>query len=59
MVSDCKNLNTTEHTPLHIASEHGGQEVVNFMPQHGAHDNAQNSKLETPMHLAAGKGLEQ
>ena len=51
--------NDAEHTPLHIASEHGDQEAVNILLQHGARGSAQNSKLETPLHLAARKGMQQ
>jgi len=66
LVSDCKYgeklcnaSNDAKHTPLHIASEHGNEEAVNILLQHGARGNAQNHNLETPMHLAAGRGLEQ
>ena len=55
----CNAANDAEDTPLHVSSERGNQEAVNILLQHGASGSAQNSKLETPMHLAAGKGLEQ
>ena len=61
LVSDCKHeekaTNNAEHIPLHVGSECGDQEF-NVL-QHDASGNAQNSKLETSMHLAAGKGLTQ
>jgi len=55
----CHTTNNTRHTPLHIASEHGNLEAVKILLGHGASDNAQNRDFQTPMHLAAGKGLEQ
>ena len=55
----CHATNITRHTPLHIASECGNLEAVKMLLDHGASDNAQNRDFETPMHLAAGKGLEQ
>lgn len=55
----CHATNSARHTPLHIACEYGNLEAVKILLDHGARDNAQNRDFETPMHLAAGKGLEQ
>ena len=54
----CRATNKTGNTPLHIASECGYQAAVDILLDHGACSDAQNCKLETPMHLAAAKGME-
>ena len=54
----CQSIDESGNTPLHIASERGNLEAVKILLDHGASGGAQNHKLETPMHLAAQKGLE-
>ena len=54
----CHATNKTGNTPLHIASECGCEVAVNILLDHGACSDAQNCRLETPMHLAAAKGME-
>ena len=54
----CHAIDKTGNTPLHIASERGNIEAVKILLDHGASGDAQNHHLETPMHLAAQKGLE-
>ena len=53
----CHSTNKTGNTPLHVASERGYEQAVDILLHHGAYGNAQNGKLETPMHLAAAKGM--
>ena len=53
-----KSVDEKGNSPLHIASERGNLEAVKIFLDHGASGDAQNHKLETPMHLAAQKGLE-
>jgi len=55
----CHAVDEAGETPLHIASGHGNLEAVKILLDHGASADAQNLELETPMHLAAQKGLEQ
>lgn len=55
----CHSADKSGNTPLHIASECGNLEAVKFLLDHGASANAQNHEGEIPMHLAAGKGIEQ
>jgi len=55
----CHATSDTGHTPLHIASGLGYSEAVSILLDHGASADAQNGDLETPMHLAAGRGLKQ
>ena len=54
----CQSIDESGNTPLHIASERGNLEAVKILLDHGASGDAQNHELETPMHLAAQKGLE-
>ena len=54
----CHATKDTGLTPLHIASGSGDLESVSILLNHGAHADAQNDDLETPMHLAAGRGLQ-
>ena len=55
----CHSTSDSGQTPLHIASECGNLEAVKILLDHGASGEAQCHELETPMHLAAGKGLKQ
>lgn len=55
----CHSTERGGNTPLHIASECGNLGAVKFLLDHGASANAQNHEREIPMHLAAGKGIEQ
>ena len=55
----CHSTDKSGNTPLHIVSECGNVEAVKFLLDHGASANAQNHEREIPMHLAAGKGIEQ
>ena len=54
-----QSIDESGNTPLHIASERGNLEAVKILLDHGASGDAQNSKFETPMHLAAVTGMEQ
>jgi len=48
-------------TPLHYSAENGHEECIRVLLDHGADPNAQNDRLQTPLHLAAvfnnGKAL--
>ena len=54
----CHATNKTGNTPLHIAAECGYEADVNILLDHNACSDAQNCNHETPMHLAATKGME-
>lgn len=54
----CHAIDKAGNTPLHIASERENIEAVKILLDHGAIGDAQNHRHETPMHLAAQKGLE-
>lgn len=53
------NRNSQRATPLHVAAENGGLQVINELLNAGADKEAQNRKGSTPLHIAAREGHEE
>ena len=51
-------LHIDGNTPLHIATIHGEPEGLRLLIQQSGNPHCLNSKNQTPLHLAAGKGNE-
>ena len=54
-----EDVNTTDDkgdTPLHLAAEHGHDDVARYLVEYGAAIDATNAKGVTPLHRASGMG---